>query len=74
MRIGKTPGNKYSKGSGRANDAEWTKNGVNVEREEEMTLENKREDAEPGRKKKRSDKKNRSQLSAWCTRAKVARE
>lgn len=31
--IGRTPGNKYNKGSGGANDAEWTKNGANVERE-----------------------------------------
>jgi len=55
-----------------ANDAEWTRNGANVEREEEMTLENKTDDAELEGKKKRRVKKNRNHLSARCTRAKVA--
>lgn len=31
--IGRTPGNKYNKGSGGANDVEWTKSAVSVERE-----------------------------------------
>lgn len=34
--IGRTPGNKYNKGSGGANDAEWTKSAVSVEREGRM--------------------------------------
>lgn len=34
--IGRTPGNKYNKGSGDANDAEWTKSAVSVEREGRM--------------------------------------
>lgn len=32
----RTPGNKYNKGSDGANDAEWTKSGVSVEREGKM--------------------------------------
>lgn len=34
--TGRTPGNKYNKGSDGANDAEWTKSGVSVEREGKM--------------------------------------
>lgn len=59
--AGRTPGNKYNKGSDGANDAEWTKSGVSVEREGKMkATEIKKENEDSvvrgwdGKKKRRS--------------------
>lgn len=68
--TGRTPGNKYNKGSDGANDAEWTKSGVSVELEGKMKATEIKENEDSAAqcwdgKKKRSHQ-------AWCTRVKVA--
>lgn len=45
----RTPGNKYNKGSDGANDAEWTKSGVSVEREGKMKTTEIKENEDPSR-------------------------
>jgi len=63
------PENKYNKGSDGANDAEWTKSGVNVEREGKMKTTEIKENEDFAARD--WDGKKRRSHQARCTRAKV---